>query len=75
MLSAPLQTFVLMLSGWVNEEQLAVIDYSKNNMASRLPIQRCPTGAIVWLENQTATKGAAAKKVLRKEPLPIEPAK
>jgi electron transport complex protein RnfB len=57
------------------KNNLAVIDYAKNNLASRLPIQRCPTGAIVWLENQTATKGASAKKVLRKEPLPMVPVK
>ena len=29
------------------ENKLAVIDYSKNSLASRLPIERCPTGAIV----------------------------
>ena len=55
------------------KNNLATIDYSRNPLASRLPIQRCPTGAIVWLENQTITKGPAAKHVLRKEPLPIEP--
>jgi len=51
---------------------LAVVDYKKNNAASRLPIERCPTGAIVWLEGDHAVKGAAAKKIIRKEPLPIE---
>ena len=55
------------------KNNLAVIDYSRNKLASTLPIQRCPTGAIVWLENHTATRGAAAKKIVRKEPLPIEP--
>ncbi|MEZ5276894.1 MAG: (Fe-S)-binding protein [Opitutaceae bacterium] len=52
---------------------LAVIDYSKNRLASPLPIQRCPTGAIVWLEKNTVTKGAAAKRIIRQEPLPIKP--
>ncbi len=54
-------------------KNLAVIDYSKNHLASRLPIERCPTGAIVWLENQQAVRGAAAKKILRKSALPILP--
>jgi electron transport complex protein RnfB len=50
---------------------LAVIDYRKNNLASRIAIERCPTGAIVWLDDKRgAIKGAAAKKILRKEPLP-----
>jgi len=53
------------------QNNLAVVDYSKNNLATRLPIQRCPTGAIVWLEGEKADKGAAAKKIIRKEPLPI----
>lgn len=54
------------------KNNLATIDYSKNQLASKLPIQRCPTGAIVWLENQAVTKGAAAKRIIRKEPLPIQ---
>jgi Na+-translocating ferredoxin:NAD+ oxidoreductase RNF subunit RnfB len=52
---------------------LAVVDYSKNQLATPLPIQRCPTGAIVWLENQKAIKGPAAKKIIRRSPLPIQP--
>lgn len=52
---------------------LAVIDYSKNQLASPLPIQRCPTGAIVWLEKNTVTKGSAAKRIIRQGPLPIKP--
>ncbi len=52
---------------------LAVVDYSKNNLASRIPIQRCPTGAIVWFEKGHTEKGGAAKKIIRKEPLPILP--
>lgn len=50
---------------------LAVIDYSKNHLASRLPTERCPTGAIVWFEKNTVIKGAAAKKIIRKSALPI----
>lgn len=54
-------------------ENLAVIDYTKNGLASRVAIERCPTGAIVWLDRrQGAVKGTRArKKVLRKEPLPL----
>ncbi len=31
---------------------LAVVDYSKNDLASPEAIDRCPTGAIVWVEGQ-----------------------
>ncbi len=55
------------------QNNLAVIDYSKNHLATRVPIERCPTGAIVWLEGGKVIKGAAAKKILRKEPLPVLP--
>ena len=55
------------------KNNLAVIDYSKNALATKLLIQRCPTGAIVWLEDGHADKGASAKKIIRKEPLPIQP--
>lgn len=55
------------------QNNLAVVDYSKNQLATPLPIQRCPTGAIVWLEDGRITKGPAAKRIIRKEPLPIEP--
>jgi RnfABCDGE-type electron transport complex B subunit len=52
-------------------DKLAVIDYSKNLLASKVAIERCPTGAIVWLEaDGTVTKGRDAKKVVRKNPLP-----
>lgn len=50
---------------------LAVIRYELNNWATRGPIERCPTGAIVWFENPNRTaKGAAAKKILRQDALP-----
>ncbi len=51
---------------------LAVIDYSKNGLSSPLPIQRCPTGAIVWLDDKSgAVRGRDAKRVVRQEALPI----
>lgn len=50
---------------------LATIDYSKNALASPIAIQRCPTGAIVWLNDVGIQKGRNAKKVIRKEALPI----
>ncbi len=49
---------------------LAIIDYSKNELASKVAIERCPTGAIVWIEDQKTVKGLGAKKILRMEPLP-----
>jgi Na+-translocating ferredoxin:NAD+ oxidoreductase RNF subunit RnfB len=55
------------------KNNLAVVDYSKNKLATPLPIQRCPTGAIVWMEKGKTQKGSAAKKIIRKEPLPIQP--
>lgn len=51
---------------------LAVVNYDWNDQATREPIERCPTGAIVWFETpDRAVKGAAAKKILRNEPLPL----
>ena len=55
------------------KQNLAQIDYSKNHLATPLAIQRCPTGAIVWLEDKKQTKGAAAKRIVREEPLPVIP--
>ena len=56
------------------ENNLAVIDYSKNDLASPVAIERCPTGAIVWLEDGEPRRGAGARKITRKEPLPrMEP--
>jgi Na+-translocating ferredoxin:NAD+ oxidoreductase RNF subunit RnfB len=51
---------------------LAVIDYDQNDKANRVAIERCPTGAIVWFDNpDLPMKGAAAKKILRQQPLPV----
>jgi len=47
------------------ENSLPVIDYRKGPFTSA-PTQRCPTGAIVWLDpNSGAVKGQAARKVVR----------
>ncbi|MBS1138338.1 MAG: hypothetical protein H6R11_2292, partial [Proteobacteria bacterium] len=41
-------------------------------LAARLAIERCPTGAIVWLDDSKGpVRGVAAKKILRQKPLPI----
>lgn len=51
---------------------LAIIDYTKNDLASRVALERCPTGAIVWLEpGGIAAKGSDARKVVRKKPLSV----
>lgn len=51
---------------------LAAINYELNVWVTRVPIERCPTGAIVWFDNPNrSVKGAVAKKVLRNEPLPV----
>ncbi|MCG5547643.1 RnfABCDGE type electron transport complex subunit B [Halorhodospira halochloris] len=56
------------------ERNLAVIDYEKNALASPVAIERCPTGAIVWLEGDKPRKGSGARKIIRKESLPrMEP--
>ncbi len=51
---------------------LAVVDYSRNKLATAAPIQRCPTGAIVWIdEHKGPQKGLDARKITRKTPLPV----
>ncbi len=53
------------------EDNLAIIDYGKNALASKVAIERCPTGAILWLEaDGRAVKGRDARKVVRKGALP-----
>lgn len=42
---------------------LPIIDYSRRQTPDA--IERCPTGAIVWLDGSEARKGAAAKKIVR----------
>ncbi len=53
------------------DNNLAVIDYVKNPLASPLAIERCPTGAIVWLDGKQPLSGREAKKIIRKEALPV----
>jgi electron transport complex protein RnfB len=52
-------------------DNLAVIDYSKNALASSLAVERCPTGAIVWLDDSGPHKGKAAARIVRKGALPV----
>lgn len=47
------------------KDNLPVVDYTKQH-ATRTPIQRCPTGAIVWIDAvEGPQKGPAAKKIIR----------
>lgn len=53
-------------------QNLAVIDYAQNAYATRTPTERCPTGAIVWLDDvKGALRGKAARKIVRQQALPI----
>ena len=53
-------------------DNLAVIDYEKNRLASKVAIERCPTGAIVWREaDESVIKGRDARKIIRKTALPV----
>lgn len=50
---------------------LPVIDYTKNDN-TKAPIQRCPTGAIGWWNDQgKLEKGPEAKKIVRKSARPM----
>jgi Na+-translocating ferredoxin:NAD+ oxidoreductase RNF subunit RnfB len=54
------------------KNNLAVIDYSLNHFSSMDLIQRCPTGAILWITpDQIPQSGRAAKPVIRKSALPV----
>ncbi len=54
------------------EGNLPVVDYGRSQ--ARAAIERCPTGAIVWLDPEAGTvKGAAARKIIRKGALPDAP--
>jgi Na+-translocating ferredoxin:NAD+ oxidoreductase RNF subunit RnfB len=50
---------------------LAAVDYSRNSKATKAAIERCPTGAIVWLDDKGPVKGPDAKKITRRSPLPV----
>lgn len=48
------------------QNNLPVINYSGNHQ-TQTPIQRCPTGAIVWLDKELgAIKGRESKKIIRR---------
>ncbi len=54
---------------------LAVVDYDRNELASPDVIERCPTGAIVWIDEETGVrKGLGAKNIIRTESLPARQA-
>ena len=54
-------------------DNLPVVDYSRPH-DTRQPIERCPTGAIVWIdEQQGVMKGAAARRIIRHSALPEAP--
>jgi Na+-translocating ferredoxin:NAD+ oxidoreductase RNF subunit RnfB len=47
-------------------DNLAVVDYGRPH-DTRVPIQRCPTGAIVWIDPVAGpVKGPAARRIVRK---------
>ena len=53
----------------VMHNNLAVVDYDKPH-DTRVPIERCPTGAIVWMQaDGSIIKGREAKKIFRQQPL------
>ena len=55
------------------QDNLPVIDYRRDH-AAREPIERCPTGAIVWIDDAgNPIRGAAACSVPRYSPLPTAP--
>lgn len=51
--------------------ELARIDYDLNAKADKSVIQRCESGAIVWLHDGHFHKGLKAKKIVRVSPLPV----
>lgn len=51
------------------EQNLPVVDYERRHNTQE-PIQRCPTGAIVWMDPVAGPiKGPAAKKIIRRSAL------
>lgn len=54
------------------QSNLAVIDYTQNALSSPRPTERCPTGAIVWLDDvKGPQRGKAARKIVRQQALPV----
>jgi Na+-translocating ferredoxin:NAD+ oxidoreductase RNF subunit RnfB len=55
------------------QDNLPVVDYDRDH-DTRVPIERCPTGAIVWLDPVAGpVKGAEASKIIRKSALRVAP--
>jgi ferredoxin len=55
------------------QNRLPVVDYGGAH-ATQVPIQRCPTGAIVWLDPKIGPiRGPAAKKIVRQGALDLSP--
>ena len=61
-------------AGLINlRENLAEIDVARIGEARREVIDRCATGAIVWYDDAgRPQRGAAAKKILRQDALPLK---
>ena len=57
------------------QEGLARINYTKNGLSSKIAIERCPTGAIVWKDYCCESeRGSHSRKIIRREPIQrIEP--
>jgi Na+-translocating ferredoxin:NAD+ oxidoreductase RNF subunit RnfB len=51
------------------ENNLPVIDYAASQ--PRNSIERCPTGAIVWIEDGVPERGRESVNIVRQAPLPI----
>lgn len=53
-------------------DNLAVINYDKNQLASSVAVERCPTGAIVWFDKKGGYRvGIDSKQIIRKQSLPV----
>lgn len=54
------------------QNNLPIIDHKRYHAGAepRAAIERCPTGAIVWLENNAVSKGREAKLIIRQGALP-----
>ncbi len=53
-------------------DHLAVVDYSRNHLAKPAAAERCPTGAIYWIDEKLGpVKGREAKVITRRSPLPV----
>ena len=49
---------------------LPVINYAVANHQTKVPIQRCPTGSIVWIDKEEGIiRGEESRKIIRKEAL------